>query len=41
MPFRDQWRDVKCLQDDGIPIDTTSNETAKLFDATLTQYTGW
>ncbi|CAF4646694.1 unnamed protein product [Rotaria sp. Silwood1] len=41
MPFRDQWRDVKCLHDDGIPIDTTSNETAKLFDATLTQYTGW
>ena len=41
MPFRDQWRDVKCLHDDGIPIDTTSNETAKLFDATLSQYTGW
>ncbi|CAF1421642.1 unnamed protein product [Adineta steineri] len=41
MPFRDQWRDVKCLYDDGIPIDTTSNETAKLFDAALTQYTGW
>ncbi|UJR16440.1 hypothetical protein I4U23_003342 [Adineta vaga] len=41
MPFREHWRDVKCLHDDGIPIDTTSNETAKLFDATLTQYTGW
>jgi len=41
MPFRDQWRDVKCLHDDGIPIDTTSNETAKLFDAVLTQYIGW
>ncbi|CAM2698010.1 unnamed protein product [Rotaria socialis] len=41
MPFRDQWRDVKTLHDDGIPIDTASNETAKLFDATLTQYTGW
>ncbi|CAF0898033.1 unnamed protein product [Rotaria sordida] len=41
MPFRDQWRDVKCLHNDGIPIDTTSNETAKLFDAAITQYTGW
>jgi hypothetical protein len=41
MPFRNQWRDVKCLHDDGILIDTTSNETAKLFDATLTQYVGW
>lgn len=41
MPFRDQWRDVQCLHDDGVPIDTTNNETAKLFDAVLTQYTGW
>ncbi|CAF4132581.1 unnamed protein product [Rotaria sp. Silwood2] len=41
MPFRDHWRDVKTLRNDGIPIDTTSNETAKLFDATLTQYIGW
>ena len=41
MPFRDQWRDVECLHHHGIPIDTTSNETAKLFDAVLTQYTGW
>jgi hypothetical protein len=41
MSFRNQWRDVQCLHDDGIPIDTTNNETAKLFDATLTQYTGW
>ncbi|CAF1132628.1 unnamed protein product [Rotaria sordida] len=41
MPFRDHWRDVETLHNDGIPIDTTSNETAKLFDATLTQYVGW
>ena len=41
MPFRDHWRDVECLHTDGIPIDTTSNETAKLFDGVLTQYTGW
>ncbi|CAF1402504.1 unnamed protein product [Rotaria sp. Silwood1] len=41
MPFRDHWRDVKALHDDGIPIDTTSDEAAKLFDATLTQYIGW
>lgn len=41
MPFRDHWRDVKTLRNDGIPIDTTSDETAKLFDATLTQYVGW
>ena len=41
MPFRTQWRDVKCLHGDGIPIDTSRDETAKLFDATLTQYTGW
>ncbi|CAF1566155.1 unnamed protein product, partial [Rotaria sordida] len=41
MPFRDHWRDVKTLHNDGIPIDATSNETAKLFDATLTQYVGW
>ncbi|CAF1052469.1 unnamed protein product [Rotaria sordida] len=41
MPFRDHWRDVKTLHNDGIPIDTTSNETAKLFDATVTQYVGW
>lgn len=41
MPLRDHWRDVKALHDDGIPLDTTNNETAKLFDATLTQYLGW
>lgn len=41
MSFRTQWRDVKSLHDDGIPIDTSRDETAKLFDAILTQYTGW
>jgi len=41
MPFRNHWRDVQTLHQDGIPIDTTSDETAKLFDAALTQYTGW
>ena len=41
MPFRDHWRDIETLRNDGIPIDTASNETAKLFDATLTQYVGW
>ncbi|CAF1464077.1 unnamed protein product [Rotaria sp. Silwood1] len=40
MPFRDQWRDVQTLRHDGIPIDTNNNETAKLFDAALTQYIG-
>ncbi|CAF2112490.1 unnamed protein product [Rotaria magnacalcarata] len=41
MPFRDHWRDFKTLHNDEIPIDTTSNETAKLFDATLTRYVGY
>lgn len=41
MPFRNQWRDVQSLHRDGIPIDTSRDETAKLFDAALTQYTGW
>ncbi|UJR34480.1 hypothetical protein I4U23_021888 [Adineta vaga] len=41
MPFREHWRDIQTLHNDGIPLDTTSNETAKLFDETLTQYVGW
>ncbi|CAF1306871.1 unnamed protein product [Didymodactylos carnosus] len=41
MPFRSQWRDLSQLHSDGIPLDAVSNETAKLFDAALSQYIGW
>lgn len=35
------WRDCKAWQDYGTPLNTTSNEACKLFDASLTQYVGW
>ncbi|XP_064630822.1 uncharacterized protein LOC135489407 [Lineus longissimus] len=34
------WRDCKAWVDAGLPLSTTSNEAAKMFDACLTQYTG-
>ncbi|XP_078331757.1 tetratricopeptide repeat protein 38-like [Crassostrea virginica] len=38
---RDNWRDSQAWKDFGVELSTTSNEAAKLFDATLTQYVGW
>ncbi|XP_052762658.1 tetratricopeptide repeat protein 38-like [Mya arenaria] len=35
------WRDCKAWKDYGTPVNTTSNEAAKMFDASLTQYVGW
>ncbi|WAR07478.1 TTC38-like protein [Mya arenaria] len=34
------WRDCKAWLDNGLPINTTCNEAAKLYDASLTQYVG-
>ncbi|XP_052252233.1 tetratricopeptide repeat protein 38-like isoform X2 [Dreissena polymorpha] len=35
------WRDCKAWIDYGTPLNTTSNEACKLFDASVTQYVGW
>lgn len=32
------WRDVDAWRKEGLPLGTTSNEAAKMFDATLTQF---
>lgn len=31
------WRDVEAWRKEGLPLSTTSNEAAKMFDASLTQ----
>ncbi|XP_070533335.1 tetratricopeptide repeat protein 38-like [Ptychodera flava] len=36
-----QWRDCQEWQKQGLPLSTTNNETAKLYDAVLCQYVGW
>ncbi|XP_031563216.1 tetratricopeptide repeat protein 38-like isoform X2 [Actinia tenebrosa] len=35
------WRDLDAWKKEGLIFSTTSNEAVKLFDAALTQYTGW
>ncbi|XP_022809104.1 tetratricopeptide repeat protein 38-like isoform X1 [Stylophora pistillata] len=35
------WRDLDAWRSEGLPLTTSSNDAAKMFDATLTQYTGW
>ncbi|KAK2548284.1 Tetratricopeptide repeat protein 38 [Acropora cervicornis] len=35
------WRDLDAWKGEGLPLTTTSNEAAKMYDATVTQYTGW
>jgi hypothetical protein len=34
-PFH--YRDIKAFSDDNLPLSTTSNEAAKLFDSAITQ----
>ncbi|KXJ23457.1 tetratricopeptide repeat protein 38 [Exaiptasia diaphana] len=36
-----QWRDLDAWKKEGLFFSTTSNEAVKLYDAALTQYTGW
>ncbi|XP_068736666.1 uncharacterized protein [Montipora capricornis] len=33
------WRDVDAWRKEGLPMSTTSNEAAKMFDATISQWT--
>lgn len=35
------WRDLEAWRSEGLPLTTTCNEAAKMYDATVTQYTGW
>ncbi|XP_015747661.1 PREDICTED: tetratricopeptide repeat protein 38-like [Acropora digitifera] len=35
------WRDLDAWKGEGLPLTTTSNEAAKMYDATVTQHTGW
>ncbi|XP_074642499.1 tetratricopeptide repeat protein 38-like [Tubulanus polymorphus] len=35
------FRDCQAWRDEGLPLSTTSNEAAKMFDASLTQYVSW
>jgi hypothetical protein len=36
-----EWRDCSAWKDEGLPMNTTSNEASKLFDASLSQLVGW
>ncbi|XP_064642236.1 tetratricopeptide repeat protein 38-like [Lineus longissimus] len=35
------WRNCEAWKSSGLPLSTTSDEAAKMFDACLTQYVGW
>ncbi|XP_050392408.1 tetratricopeptide repeat protein 38 isoform X1 [Patella vulgata] len=35
------WRDCQQWRDEKLPLTTTSDEAAKMFDAVVTQYVGW
>lgn len=41
MASHTHWRDSQAWRSQGLPMNTTSNQACKLFDATLTQYVGW
>jgi hypothetical protein len=35
------WRDCSEWKNEGLSMNTTSNEAAKLYDITLSQFVGW
>jgi len=39
--FSVEWRDCAAWRDQGLPVSTTSNEACKLYDASLSQLTGY
>ncbi|XP_067123043.1 LOW QUALITY PROTEIN: tetratricopeptide repeat protein 38-like [Centruroides vittatus] len=38
---RDSWRGSKDWENEGLPLSTGSDHACKLYDAAITQYTGW